>query len=73
VRRLTTSTRHVILDEADRLLSVDFKPQVLPILSAAKHPQVQKCFLSATMPSGSEVLAKKWLREGGVRVVVGVK
>ena len=70
---LIDSTRHLILDEADRLLSSDFKPQVLPILSAAKHPDVQKCFLSATMPSGSEVIAKKWLREGGVRVVVGVK
>jgi ATP-dependent RNA helicase DDX52/ROK1 len=70
---LTRSTRHVILDESDRLLSDDFRPQILPILSAASNPAVQKCFLSATMPSGSEAIAKKWLRDGGVRVVVGLK
>jgi ATP-dependent RNA helicase DDX52/ROK1 len=37
------------------------------------HPDVQKCFLSATMPSSSEQITKKWLRDGGVRVVVGLK
>ena len=67
------STRHLILDEADRLLSSDFKPQVLPILKAASHPAVQKCFLSATMPSSSEQITKAWLRDGGIRVVVGLK
>ncbi|WVQ96345.1 ATP-dependent RNA helicase ROK1 [Kwoniella sp. CBS 9459] len=66
-------TRHVIFDESDRLLSPDFLPQVEPILAACTHPEVQKCFLSATMPSGVEVLAKKWLKDEGVRVVVGVK
>ncbi|OCF40182.1 ATP-dependent RNA helicase ROK1 [Kwoniella heveanensis CBS 569] len=66
-------TRHIILDESDRLLSPDFLPQVEHILAACTHPDVQKCFLSATMPSGVEVLAKKWLKDEGVRVVVGVK
>ncbi|KAK8861202.1 ATP-dependent RNA helicase ROK1 [Kwoniella newhampshirensis] len=68
-----SSTRYIILDESDRLLSSDFLPQVEPILAACSHPQVQRCFLSATMPAGAEELAKKWLRDGGVRVVVGVK
>ncbi|WVW86549.1 ATP-dependent RNA helicase ROK1 [Kwoniella bestiolae CBS 10118] len=67
------STQHVILDESDRLLSPDFLPQVEPILAACTSPTVQKCFLSATMPSGVEGIAKKWLRDEGVRVVVGVK
>lgn len=62
-----------MLDESDRLLSPDFLPQVEPIIDACTHKDVQKCFLSATMPAGSETIAKKWLRDGGVRVVVGLK
>ncbi|WWD16909.1 ATP-dependent RNA helicase ROK1 [Kwoniella shandongensis] len=73
-RRLSLAlTRHIIMDESDRLLSPDFLPQVEPIINACSHSEVQKCFLSATMPAGAEELAKKWLRDGGVRVVVGVK
>lgn len=63
----------MILDESDRLLSKDFRPQVEPIVDACTNPEVQKCLLSATMPSGAEELARRWLRDGGVRVVVGVK
>ena len=66
-------TRHLILDEADRLLSPDFLPQVEPIVDACTFPSVQKCLLSATIPAGDEELARTWLREGGVRVVVGIK
>jgi ATP-dependent RNA helicase DDX52/ROK1 len=68
-----SGTRHVILDESDRLLSPDFRPQVEPIVDACTHAKVQKCLLSATMPAGAEQLARRWLRNGGVRVVVGVK
>ncbi|WWC65516.1 ATP-dependent RNA helicase ROK1 [Kwoniella dejecticola CBS 10117] len=67
------SIRHIVLDESDRLLSPDFLPQVEPILKACTHSEIQKCFLSATMPSGVEEIAKRWLKGGGVRVVVGVK
>lgn len=70
---LTCSTRHLVLDESDRLLSPDFLPQVEPIVEACTHAEVQKCLLSATMPAGAEELARRWLRDGGVRVVVGVK
>ncbi|WVQ79006.1 ATP-dependent RNA helicase ROK1 [Cryptococcus sp. DSM 104549] len=66
-------TKYVVLDESDRLLSADFLPQVEPIIAACTNPEVQKCFLSATMPAGAEEIAKKWLKDGGVRVVVGVK
>ncbi|KAL7421470.1 RNA-dependent ATPase rok1 [Cryptotrichosporon argae] len=66
-------TAHVVLDESDRLFSADFLPQVLPILEACSNPGVQKCFLSATMPAGAEEIGREWLRDGGVRVVVGLK
>lgn len=62
-----------MLDEGDRLLSADFKPQVVPIVDACTNPDVQKCLLSATMPAGAEELARAWLKDAGVRVVVGLK
>ncbi|KAK4688176.1 ATP-dependent RNA helicase DDX52/ROK1, partial [Tremellales sp. Uapishka_1] len=68
-----SQTHHLILDEADRLLSPDFFPQVEPILEACEHPSIQKSFFSATMPSGVEEIGRKYLRNGGVRVVVGIK
>lgn len=55
------------------MLSPDFRPQVEPIVDACTNAEVQKCLLSATMPAGAEQLARRWLRDGGVRVVVGVK
>lgn len=66
-------TRYLILDEADRLLGSDFLPQVDPIVKACTHPLLQKAFLSATMEAGPEALAKTWLRDEGVRIVVGLK
>lgn len=70
--RANTRTRHLILDESDRLLSSDFLPQIQPIVEACTHPKIQKCFLSATMPAGPEAIASQWLKDG-VRVVVGLK
>jgi len=67
------STRYLILDEADRLLSSQFIDQTRPIVAACSHPTIQKAFLSATMESGPEMEARRLLRDGGVRVVVGVK
>jgi len=71
-RKLIHRTRHLILDESDRLLSSDFLPQITPIVEACTNKNVQKCFLSATMPAGPEAIASGWLNEG-VRVVVGLK
>jgi ATP-dependent RNA helicase DDX52/ROK1 len=67
-----SSTRYLILDESDRLLGPDFLPQVEPIVEATGD-EVQKALFSATMPAGAEELARRWLKDGGVRVVVGVK
>jgi ATP-dependent RNA helicase DDX52/ROK1 len=67
------STRYLILDEADRLLSSQFIDQTRPIVAACSHPAIQKAFLSATMESGPETEARRLLKDGGVRVVVGVK
>lgn len=71
--RYALRTRFLILDEADRLLGSDFLPQVEPIVKACTHPLLQKCCLSATMEAGPEALAKSWLRDEGVRIVVGLK
>ncbi|KAJ9106745.1 hypothetical protein QFC19_003057 [Naganishia cerealis] len=66
-------TRYLILDEADRLLGADFLPQIEPVVKACTHKLLQKCCLSATMEAGPEALAKHWLRDEGVRIVVGLK
>jgi ATP-dependent RNA helicase DDX52/ROK1 len=42
-------------------------------VEACTNENIQKCFLSATMPAGAEEIAKGWLKDGGVRVVVGLK
>lgn len=60
------------MDEADRLLSSDFLPQVQPIVTACSTT-VQKCLLSATIPAAQESIARGWMKDGGVRVVVGIK
>lgn len=75
LRRLDsrTSVHHLILDEADRLLSDEFHEQTLPILEHSTNFAVQKCFLSATIPSSVEAEAKRYLKDGGTRIVVGVK
>ena len=61
------------MDEADRLLSPDFLPQVQPIVSACLSPKIQKVLLSATIPASQEAVARGWMKDGGVRVVVGIK
>lgn len=67
------STRYLVFDEADRLLSDEFHEQTSPILKACTNPNVQKCLLSATIPSGVETEAKIHLKDGGTRVIVGTK
>jgi ATP-dependent RNA helicase DDX52/ROK1 len=66
-------TRYLILDEADRLIGPDFLPQVEPIIDGHTHPKAQKMMLSATMEAGPEALARTWLKDDGVRIVVGLK
>ena len=66
------SVRHLILDEADRLLDREFIAQVQEIAAACTHESVQKAVFSATLPAGVEKIAMDMLRDP-IRVVVGLK
>ncbi|KAJ6519336.1 P-loop containing nucleoside triphosphate hydrolase protein [Mycena sanguinolenta] len=66
------NVRHLILDEADRMLDTEFFPQVEEILAACSHPSIQKAVFSATLPAGAEKMAMQMLKDP-IRVVVGLK
>ncbi|KAJ7293807.1 P-loop containing nucleoside triphosphate hydrolase protein [Mycena rebaudengoi] len=66
------NVRHLILDEADRMLDSEFFPQVEEIVAACSHPKVQKAVFSATLPAGAEKMAMQMLQDP-IRVVVGLK
>ncbi|KAF9015438.1 P-loop containing nucleoside triphosphate hydrolase protein [Cyathus striatus] len=66
------NVRHLVLDEADRMLDSEFLPQVQEILEACTHPGLQKALFSATLPAGIEKMAMSVLRNP-IRIVVGLK
>ncbi|KAL1663555.1 P-loop containing nucleoside triphosphate hydrolase protein [Schizophyllum commune] len=66
------NVRHLILDEADRMLDPEFLPQVEEIIASCTHPDVQKAVFSATLPAGAEKIAMDMLRNP-IRIVVGLK
>lgn len=66
------SVRHVVLDEADRMLDTEFLEQVQEVIAACTHPDVQKAVFSATLPANAEKIAMGMLRDP-IRVVVGLK
>lgn len=66
------SVRHLILDEADRLLDSEFISQVQEIIAACTHENLQKAVFSATIPTGVEKVAMQMLHDP-IRVVVGLK
>ncbi|KAJ7102415.1 P-loop containing nucleoside triphosphate hydrolase protein [Mycena belliarum] len=66
------NVRHLILDEADRMLDSEFFPQVEEILAACTHSKLQKAVFSATLPAGAEKMAMQMLNDP-IRVVVGLK
>ncbi|KAH7914459.1 P-loop containing nucleoside triphosphate hydrolase protein [Hygrophoropsis aurantiaca] len=66
------NVRHLILDEADRMLDPEFLSQVQEIVAACTHPTLQKAVFSATLPAGAEKIAMGMLRDP-IRVVVGLK
>ncbi len=67
-----SSVRHLILDEADRMLDEEFLSQVQEIIAACTHESIQKAVFSATLPAGVERIALDMLRDP-IRVVVGLK
>ncbi|KAI6134153.1 P-loop containing nucleoside triphosphate hydrolase protein [Pisolithus croceorrhizus] len=66
------NVRHLILDEADRLLDNEFIAQVQEVVAACTYPDVHKAVFSATLPAGVEKLAMGMLRNP-IRIVVGLK
>ncbi|KIY45218.1 P-loop containing nucleoside triphosphate hydrolase protein [Fistulina hepatica ATCC 64428] len=66
------SVRHLVLDEADRMLDPEFLQQIEEIVTACTHPDIQKAVFSATLPAGAEKTAMDMLRNP-IRIVVGLK
>ncbi|KAI0307472.1 P-loop containing nucleoside triphosphate hydrolase protein [Multifurca ochricompacta] len=66
------NVRHLILDEADRMLDQEFLAQVQEIVTACTHENIQKAVFSATLPAGAERIALDMLRDP-IRVIVGLK
>ncbi|KAI0367512.1 P-loop containing nucleoside triphosphate hydrolase protein [Pilatotrama ljubarskyi] len=66
------NVRHVVLDEADRMLDTEFLEQVQEVIAACTHPDLQKAVFSATLPANAEKVAMSMLRDP-IRVVVGLK
>ncbi|KAI0028277.1 P-loop containing nucleoside triphosphate hydrolase protein [Vararia minispora EC-137] len=67
-----SNVRHLILDEADRMLDPEFLEQVQEITAACTHDDIQKAVFSATLPANAEKIAMGMLRNP-VRIVVGLK
>ncbi|GAA5974581.1 hypothetical protein JCM11641_007011, partial [Rhodosporidiobolus odoratus] len=76
-----STTRHLVLDEADKLFELNFLEQTDEILAACakdrkEGDEVRKGMFSATMPSSVEELAKGVMAGAGsgmVRAIVGHK
>ncbi|KAL1923657.1 uncharacterized protein VTP21DRAFT_8637 [Calcarisporiella thermophila] len=64
--------KHLVLDEADKLLELGFLEQTDEIFAACSSPRLQKLLFSATIPAGVEELAKTVMKDP-IRVVIGTK
>ncbi len=67
-----SNVRHLVLDEADRLLELNFLEQTDSILAACSHPSLRKALFSATLPAGVEEMARTFMVDE-CRVIVGTK
>ncbi|CAG8529389.1 10320_t:CDS:10 [Funneliformis mosseae] len=66
------NVRHLILDEADKLLELGFLEQTDEIFAACSNMKLQKSLFSATLPSGVEALANNFMKDP-IRVIVGLR
>ncbi|KAK9766840.1 RNA-dependent ATPase rok1 [Basidiobolus ranarum] len=66
------NVRHLILDEADKLLELGFLEQMDEIFASCTYTKLQKSLFSATIPSGVESLAKTVMKDP-IRIVIGAK
>jgi len=67
-----SNVRHLVLDEADRLLEQGFLEQTDAILAACTHSLLRKAMFSATLPASIEELSKTFMYDE-VRILVGAK
>ncbi|KAG0205232.1 hypothetical protein BGX28_003093 [Mortierella sp. GBA30] len=66
--------KHVVLDEADRILDMGFEPLVREILMCSelsREESLQTIMLSATFPRDIQVLAREFLKDDYVRLRIG--
>lgn len=64
--------RHLVLDEADRMLDAEFLDQVQEIVQCCTNKDLQKAVFSATLPAGAEKIALDMMGNP-IRIVVGTK
>jgi ATP-dependent RNA helicase DDX52/ROK1 len=67
-----SQVRHLILDEADRLLEHGFVEQTDEIFASFNGSPVRKALFSATFSSSVEELARSVMKDP-IRVVIGSK
>ncbi|SCV04086.1 LAMI_0H13300g1_1 [Lachancea mirantina] len=67
-----SNVKHLIFDEADKLLDKTFVEQADSILSSCSNPQLRRSMFSATIPSGIESMAQSIMHDP-VRVIIGHK
>lgn len=68
-----SNVSHIILDEADTLLSDAFVTQTDSLLSQCTATKLQKSLFSATLPSSIETLSRSFLSLDCIRLIVGSK
>ncbi|KAI0078480.1 P-loop containing nucleoside triphosphate hydrolase protein [Panus rudis PR-1116 ss-1] len=67
-----SNVRHLVLDEADRLLDSEFLDQVQEVVAGCTWEGIQKAVFSATLPAGAEKVAMDMMNDP-IRIVVGLK